>query len=432
MKWLNRITGRGKAGAEIPSIVAFHEIDTWLEKVSELLFRGMGANTMALYEEMADKREELKQYISELRDAEPKADMPAQITKIGLLSRDKMVKLLYSLCDKIVIPSQTDYKTVLNFHKMASHNIESVLAKISKNIYYVRSLFPDEAREVEANLNQLRDILNRLIAPMKGKESKIMDLSRVQTLIQRIREQMAEIESEREEIRAEEEERSAIEHEIELSERRLRAIEEESEWKQLKEYEAELTAVEGELNTLSHDINNLFTPLQKSLSLLKKQDRSGRVSLSPAVRKAVTAILSSPVQALNEDEDIEDYLRSIRAVILEMDALKERTRDRALKWIDHLLNTDTDLSGIRARYELLSSRAEELRRELSALEITKEKERLEHAITAAKGQLTRLDDLIAKRRRSIELQKKELAAKEIMLQKELEEITGKRIEVKFE
>ncbi|MCD6202900.1 MAG: hypothetical protein J7I99_00880 [Methanophagales archaeon] len=428
MKWLNRITGR--AGAEIPSIVAFHEIDTWLEKVSESLFRGMGTNTMALYEEMADKREELRQNVSELRDAEPKADMPAQITKIGLLSRDKMVKLLYSLCDKIVIPAQTDYRTVLDFHKMASHSIESVLAKISKNIYYVRSLFPDEAREVEANLNQLRDILDRLVAPMKGKESKIMDLSRVHALINAIREQMAEIESEREKIRVEEEERSAIEHEIELSERRLRTMEEEAEWKRLKEYEAELTAIEGELNTLRHDVNNLFTPLQKPLSLLKKQDRSGRVSLSPAVRKAITAILSSPVQALNED--IEDYLRSIRAVILEMDAIKERTRDRALKWIDHLLNSGTDMSGIRARYELLSSRAEELRRELSALEITNEKERLEHAITAAKGQLTRLDDLIAKRRRGIESQAKELAANEIMLQEELENITGKRIEVKFE
>ena len=428
MKWLNRITGR--AGAEIPSIVAFHEIDIWLEKISESLFRGMGTNTMALYDEMADKREELRQNVSELRDAEPKADMPAQITKIGLLSRDKMVKLLYSLCDKIVIPAQTDYRTVLDFHKMASHSIESVLAKISKNIYYVRSLFPDEAREVEANLNQLRDILDRLVAPMKGKESKIMDLSRVHALINAIREQMAEIESEREKIRVEEEERSAIEHEIELSERRLRTMEEESEWKRLKEYEAELTAIEGELNTLRQDINNLFTPLQKPLSLLKKLDRSGRVSLSPAVRKAITAILSSPVQALNED--IEDYLRSIRALILEMDAIKERTRDRALKWIDHLLNSGTDMSGIRARYELLSSRAEELRRELSALEITNEKERLEHAITAAKGQLTRLDDLIAKRRRGIESQAKELAAKEMMLQKELENITGKRIEVKFE
>ena len=428
MKWLNRITGR--AVAEIPSIVAFHEMDTWLEKVSELLFRGLGTNTMALYEEIADKREELKQYISELRNAEPKADMPAQITKIGLLSRDKMVKLLYSLCDKIVIPSQTDYKTVLDFHNMAYHSIESVLAKIFRNIYYVRSLFPDEVREVETNLNQLRDILDRLIAPMKGKETKVIDLSRVHALIQRIREQMAEIESEKEKIRAEEEERSAIKHEIELSERKLQVIEEEAEWKRLKEYEAELTAIGEELNTLIQDINNLFTPLQKPLSLLKKQDRTGRINLSPTVRTVITSILSSPIQALNED--IEDYLRSIRAVILEMDALKERTRDRALRWIDHLLNTDTDLSGIRARYELLSSRAEEVRSKLSALEITKEKEGLEHAITAARGQLTRLDDLIAKRRRGIESQEKELVANEILLQKELEEITGKRIEVKFE
>ena len=430
MKWLNRITGRSRAVAEIPSIVAFHEMDTWLEKVSELLFRGLGTNTMALYEEIADKREELKQYISELRNAEPKADMPAQITKIGLLSRDKMVKLLYSLCDKIVIPSQTDYKTVLDFHNMAYHSIESVLAKIFRNIYYVRSLFPDEVREVETNLNQLRDILDRLIAPMKGKETKVIDLSRVHALIQRIREQMAEIESEKEKIRAEEEERAAIKHEIELSERKLQVIEEEAEWKRLKEYEAELTAIGEELNTLIQDINNLFTPLQKPLSLLKKQDRTGRINLSPTVRTVITSILSSPIQALNED--IEDYLRSIRAVILEMDALKERTRDRALRWIDHLLNTDTDLSGIRARYELLSSRAEEVRSKLSALEITKEKEGLEHAITAARGQLTRLDDLIAKRRRGIESQEKELVANEILLQKELEEITGKRIEVKFE
>ncbi len=429
MKWLSRLTSN-RSGDEIPTIVSFHELDSWLDKVSNLIFRGMGTNTVALYEELEDKRDELRQCITELRDAEPRGDMPPQIMKIGLLSRDKMVKLLYSLCDRIVTPAntQTSYKTILEFYNRISTSMESVLWNISKSIYYVRSLFPEEVRAVEAELEQVRAILDRLVSPMKGKDRVIQNLSRVYGLMEEIRELMREIEVEEGRIRADEEECTTLRRGIELSEWRLEEIGSDAEWKQVVEYEAELRAIEHEQSTLRSDINNLFAPLQKPLSLLKKQDSTGRIALSPALRTAITSLMSPPVQALNAD--VETHLRSIKELMQDTKLMNDRKRVKTLKWIDHLLNTD--LSGIRARYDSLLSRAEEVRSRLSVLKIKDERDELEQAIKSARGQLTRLEEGIARRRRGIVSLEKELEARVKVLQTELGVITGKRIEVKFE
>jgi len=103
--------------------------------------------------------------------------MPANLTKLGLVNRDKMVKQLNTLTEKISVPTQTDYKTVLAFYKLTSANIESTLGKSSKSIYYVRSLFPDAVKVVVADLKRLKTVLNLLITPIREKERHIMTVS---------------------------------------------------------------------------------------------------------------------------------------------------------------------------------------------------------------------------------------------------------------
>jgi len=142
-KWLNRILGKEK----IPSTVAFDEIDSWLEVASKSLFHGLSTNADQLYEEISKIRERLEQHTSELHDAEPDENMPAQVAKIGLSNRDKMVKHLYSLTEKMLIPAQTDYKTVLSFYEKTTSSINFVFDKSSRTIYYVRSLFPEEVKD---------------------------------------------------------------------------------------------------------------------------------------------------------------------------------------------------------------------------------------------------------------------------------------------
>ncbi len=423
MKWLSRIRRRGE---DIPATVAFDEIDVWLERVTNSLFGGFSADS---YDGLVSKREELRDCVNRLRDASPKEDLPAQIMKIGLLSRDKMVKLLYSLCDRLSVPAQVNYRTVWEFHNMASSTIDSILSKVSKNAYFVRSVFPDELKDVETSINQLIAALNRLITPLKAKEQELADLTRIYALIARIKSQREDIDTENEKIRAEEAEYEAIKRDLERSKEQLRAMEQKQEWKRLLACQSELTALKSELTVLESEIRDMFAPMQKPLNLLKKQDETGRIELAPYVRAAVNSILASPVRVLNED--ISEYLRAIREVISEnKGVLKTTKRESALKWIDQLLSND--LRGLSARYESLRAREEALSRELAGCSSLKaERDEIEHAIATAGMQLERLEESISKRKQAIESRQEELTLKEKLLQKELENITGKPIEVVY-
>jgi hypothetical protein len=427
MKWLDRIIGK----EEIPSTVTFDEIDTWLDMVSKSLFRGLSANADQLFGEIKDIRERLKQNISELQDAEPIEDIPASITKIGLPNRDKMVKSLYSLTEKMLIPTQTDYKTVLSFYSVTASNIAFAFgkSKSSKNIYYARSLFPDEVKEVISDLNRLKALLNQLIAPIKGKESQIMNLERVPEIVRDIKDIKSGIEKEKEQVHDQEEECSALEKRIEMDGKRLSAIEEKEEWMRFKELEIELASSKEELNALESNICELFSPINKALNLLKKQDETGRYTLTPEERRALSSILSSPIRALNED--ISDFLLSIKNVIEGDDSiLKERKRDKTLKWIDHLLNTE--LSSIKEKRDGLQSRIEETKGKLSNLMILKDRKEIERSIISVKEQLAQLQERIDRSKRHIVSLQEKVTEKERFLLEVLEGITGKKIDVKFD
>jgi hypothetical protein len=426
-KWLN--LNRIKRKEKIPSSVAFDELDSWLGVVSESLFHGLSTNAQRSYKEISNIRERLKQHASELQDAEPAENMPAQIAKIGLLNRDKMVKHLYSLTEKMLIPAQTNYKTVLSFYEATTSSINFVFHKSSKTIYYVRSLFPEEVKELVADLNQLKTVLDQLITPVKGKESQIMNLEQVPELVVEIKELKLRIEKEKENVCALEEECSVLEGKIEIEGKRLSAIEEQEEWMQFKELESGLSSLEKELKALVSDVGKLFSPINKALNLLKKQDETGRHTLTPEEKRAVSSILFSPIRAL--DEDINKFLLSIRNVIEgDVSILKERKRDTTLKWIDHLLNSE--LSLIKEKHDELQSRIEEVKGKLSNMSILKEKEEVERSIISAKGQLARLQGEIERTKKHVGSLREELKEKEVFLSEVLEEIAAKKIDVEFD
>lgn len=400
-----------------------------METATETLFRGLSASAEPLYEEIEDIREQLEYHISELQDAEPTEDVPGQIEKIGLSGRDKMVKQLRSLTEKMQIPSQTDYKTVLAFYDATASSIAFVFGKSSKTIYHVRSLFPDEVKETVAELNQLRTALDKLIAPIRGKESQIMHLERVPGIVEGIKELKSKIAKEKENVSAREKECSALGREIEEEEERLSAIEDQEEWIRFKALETELFSLKRELSTLESGADKLFSPINKELNLLKKQDETGRHTLTPDERKAVSSILSSPVRAL--DEDINGFLSSIKDVIEgDSSILKERKRDKALKWIDRLLNGE--LASVNEKREGLQSRIVHIKGELAEMTIHKERKKVEQSIASARGQLTRLREGVERSKRHVVSLEEELELKKRRLSGTLEAVAGKPVEVNLD
>lgn len=427
VKWLNRILG--KEEEEIPSAVAFDEIDTWLEMVSKSLFRGLNTNASQLYDEIRAIREQLKQNIHEFQDAAPNEEVPDSISKIGVVSRKKMVKDLYSMTEKIAIPTQTDYNAVLSFYSATTSNLEFPFGKSQRNIYCVRSLFPDEIEKVISDLTRLRDLLNQLITPIKGKEKQIAHLEEVPVIVQDVTELKSGIEKEKENVVDQEQEYSALERRIEAEGSKLNKIKEEAEWMLFKELETELDSLEEDLNALESNVRKLFSPLNKALNLLKKQDETGRHTLTPEERRAIASILSSPIQAL--DEDINGFLLAIRNIIEgDPSVLKDRKRDTTLNWIDNLLNAD--LSSIRGKRDRLQARIAEIKGKLLDMKILKDKEEIKQSVVSAKGQLTQVQEGITRSKRHIVSLEEGQREKERLLVEALEEIAGKKIDVTFE
>ncbi|RZN36321.1 MAG: hypothetical protein EFT35_08035 [Methanophagales archaeon ANME-1-THS] len=424
MKWLDKIRSKD----EIPSTVPFDGLDNWLGSVSQSLFRGLSTKADQIYREIRDTRERLKQNAARLQDAEPDETMPDHILKIGLLNRDRIVKHLYSVTDKIAIPSQTDYKTVLSFYRGMIATLDFPFGKSSKNIYCVRSLFPDEINELILDLNRLRTALNQLITLIKGKESQVMHLEHVPEIVQALKNLSSGIEKEKEKIYYQEEISAALEKKIEGEEERLRTIEASDEWIQFKELKIELGSLEEAVTMLESNVSKLFFPVKNALNLLKKQDETGRHSLTPEVRGAISAILASPIQALGED--IHKSLLAIRTT-LEGDPsiLKDRKREKTLKWIEYLLNAD--LPHLKTERDQLHSRIEEINGMLLDLQILNDRMGIEQSIASAKGQLIHVQEEIARSKNHIVSLEQERREQEKLLSGALEGIAGKKIEVTF-
>lgn len=413
----------------MPTTITFDGIGAWLDTASGALFPGLSTTASRLYGEINDVQDRLRQNISELQDAKPAEHIPAPITKSGFTTRNKMVKHLNYLVEKMSTPTQTDYKTILSFHKTTTSSIKFALAMPRKNIYCIRSLFPDEVENVFSNLDRLKTLLNQLITPLVEKESQIMNLERVPEIVQNVKNIKSTIEGGKGMVNDREEKALALEKRIEVDEERMRMLEEGGEWMRFKELETELSSLEKELNMLEADLAKAFLPIDKALRLLKKQDETGRHTLAPGERRVLSSILSSPIRAL--DENVGDFLRALRNII-EGDVLplKGRRRDKTLKWIDHLLNAE--ISSIRGRHDLLQSKNEETKDQLSGLTIFKDKRNIERTIISAKDQLARLQEGTDRSKKHMVSLEENLAGEVRLLLEALENIAGKKVDVELD
>lgn len=430
MKLLDKIRGK----EEIPSTVALDEIDIWLDIVSKSMFRVLSKNPDQLYKEIKSTGERLKKDTAALKEAKPDETIPPRISKIGLPSRDKMVKHLNSLTKKMVIPTKTDYKTVISFYSATTSDVEFVYGKSLKSLYHVRSLFPDEIEEVTSDLKRLRNALNQLITPIKGKESLITNLDQVPKMGQDLKDLSSEIENEKKELSNKKDECLTLKKRIKTNEERVKLIEGGEEWMELKNLEDELSSSEEELRALKSDINELFTPISKALKLLKKQNETGRYVLPPEEERVLSLILSSPNRAIDEDiRVIGDFLLSVKNIIEKDDTiLKERKREKTINWIDHLLNIETSpIKEKREKRDILPSRIEGIKGKLSEVKVLKDRKKIDQSIVSDREKLTRLEGEIDRSERHTVSLEVEIEERMSLLLKVLRDITGKKIEIKF-
>ncbi|MBN1456010.1 MAG: hypothetical protein JW945_07150 [Methanomicrobia archaeon] len=427
MKWLSRLRGREEIA--VPTTVIFEELDAWLAQVSKSLLGDLSTNAEQGYTAIRESRDRLKQRVAELEDADSTEQVPDRIVKIGLTSRKKMIKHLQAITEKITPPAQTDYHTIIAFHRETTAALEFPFGKSQTNIYCVRSLFPNEIKEIINELNQLRSGLDLLIAPLQGKKQQLQVLERMPELVANIKKLHAELLQEREHLSNEENELTALNQRIETERKQQQTLEAGEEWQRFTALEHERSVLQAELEKLESNVQKLFTPLSKPLTLLMKQDESGRLSLAPVDRRAISSLLESPSQAL--EGDITGSLSSIKGLIEDdPTVLKDRKRETVLSWLDKLLKAD--LVSIAEKRRRLLSQIAEVDASCANAAILQEKEERKRALSDAQEQLTQAQGERERATKRIATLETDLVKTKQFLDAALTELAGKEIELVLE
>ncbi|MGC9443621.1 MAG: hypothetical protein ACP5E9_01605 [Candidatus Methanospirareceae archaeon] len=413
----------------MPTTVAFEELDAWLAQVSKSLLGDLSANAEQGYTAIRESRDRLKQRVAELGDADSTEQVPDRIVKIGLTSRKKMVKHLQAITEKITLPAQTDYHTIIAFHHETTAALEFPFGKSQTNIYCVRSLFPNEIKEIINELNQLRSGLDLMIAPLQGKEQQLHALERVPELAASSKQLRAELLQEREHLSNQENELTTLNQRIEHEWKQQQMLEASEEWHRLTTLEHERSALHAELDELDSNVQKLFAPLSKPLMLLLKQDESGRLTLAQTDRRAISSLLESPSQAL--EDDITGSLSSIKGLIEDdPTVLKDRKRETALSWLDKLLKAD--LVSIAEKRRRILSQIAEVEASCTNAAIRHEKEERERALSSAQEQLTQAAGERDRATKRIAMLEADLVKTKQSLDATLTELANKEIEFVLE
>jgi len=418
MKWPGRRT----------EVVDFGDIDPWLEGAKQSLFRNLDSNSRQIYGNIKSLSEKLKQDAIKLKNAEPKEKTSDYLRTRGPPNRDKMAVHLNALIEKISVPEDTDYKTVLSFYRDTSVILESPFGKMSHNIRYVNAVFPEETKTIMSDVKKMRSLFNQLISPLKGKENAIENLEKVRDLSIELKGLISELEKEKERLH-DEEKSSELRKKIDMERQKSKAIEESEDWKRYMKLEKNLFSLKERLKEGESEINGLFFPLNKTLSLLKKEDETGKRTLLQEERETVLSILSSPIKALSERK-AHVHLSTMKGAIKEDPVLNESKKGRALRTLDEL--SKVEFSSKIGGLEELKKAIKNTEKELSDTTVFRDIRESEKSVESLERELIRAEEENARSGRHVTSVREQISEEKRLLSELLESISGRGVDLIFE
>lgn len=408
MKWLNRIIG--KQEQQKTHTIAFHELETWVADESKAELDEFFKNAAQIFAEIEKTKEQLVRDIKILETSDP-PEVPPHVLRRGLTARDNMIKYINVLIDRISIPSM-DYSDIRDFYATAETNIETTLEKSLKSHQFAKYVFPEEVSTIVSDISDIKKSLIKLRQLFDGDGGRIENFAMISEGVQRIKDMKDDLVRCESRIVSVDAERDDIQHEIVDCTAGMERLADSSEWQSFVELEAGLKRAEGEKNRIETSVAELFMPLNKALNRMKKQDTSGRHTLSIKQKELLDICLENPISA--DADDITDFLTGVHKLV-ESDVLglKDKKRDKIVDQIKHIMDS---FESKKDQYNIFDSQISEIERQISDFAIMETKTALERQLDAntmkikqIEEELTDLDGELKMRSEELENQKKNLS-----------------------
>lgn len=362
MNFLERLLGKKEVSS--PEI-KFEDLPVWLGSRSEKTYRNISKYAASLYPDINDALSDIRKSTDELEKADPEGRFHLKMVKIGTSNRDNMVKQLKMLLENVTVPETKDIKTIRDFHDNAFHSLTVCLDNMMKSHQYAKTVFLEESKQVIADVNTLRRVLERLIEPINEKKDTINAFQDAENAITSLNNTYNDIDLERNKIAGKEEELLSLEKDIQVKQEALEKFKESDNWKQYLEHRNELERLKEKKRSASSGIDSLILPLNKGLNRLRQLSESGRYTLNPETRAGLNSCLSDRKSAtvgffiefqkivesdtLNLSPDKRDKMvEQTGSVISSLDESKKKYHDL----VQDIKNKEHEISGMTVHQEV--------------------------------------------------------------------------------
>ena len=419
MNWVKKIFGKKE---HLTSEVRFEELSEWLDARLDEISGEACSRAARLYRDIEYTLEEIKKSASLLEKAEPAGRFHLRMVRIGTSNRDNMVKQVRMLIDNIAVPKKTDISTILLFHKNAMQSLTVCLDNMLRSHHYTKQVFPEESKEVVADVNELGRLLNRLIEPIENRKNILDALENAEKTVQSIKNLFSDIEIEKRTIKEKEEKFMLLNHDMEEKQKDLVRLRDSSTWKQFMVQKNELLLLENKAEKIESEINSLVLPLNKALNRLRQLSESGRYTLKPWVREGLYRCISDPGSVSPE------FFTEVKKIV-ESDALNLAS-GRKDKMLEQIGIAESSFGSYKTQYQTLVKDIENKKDDISKLDIIQEEKNLNDSIRVSQDKLAALEKELETSKRHLVSLEEEVELKKQELQKSISVIDS-RVKVLF-
>ncbi|NIM44113.1 MAG: hypothetical protein GTN80_00310 [Nitrososphaeria archaeon] len=427
------ILKRGKKELAQPLDIPLHELDVLFDDETKIYFEELAVDSKKMLDKIQIVIDRFRDDIDSLEEAEIEEEKVDQrLLRIVLNNRTSLVKKMQSFVNSINVPSQTNYKTVLEFHDSILKRMGDINVKSVKSYQRTKILFGSEVSQILKDLKIMNRLVAELVDPIREKEELIKDIEETREEIGDLKEEISSLDRSKMDL---EDRSSTLEKLIKEKNEIQKSLEKmvkSEEWSFFNKLKQEREEIQTDIREVRNQIIQTVSPLRKVLKKFKNIDREKKI-LKNEIK--LDFYIDSPVEALIADKGLEKLktiLNNVEECILsrEIRLKKDKRREKTLSSIKKIVRTET-LKELIEKHNDLTTKVEFLDKTIDSTKF-KQKEILENELEAIKSRIKELEDEEQKSNRKNEVIKESISNRKTLLESKIERITNRKINIQMD
>jgi hypothetical protein len=406
LKWIKKLFGNKERNQET---ISFEQLPQWLDSKSGKISKETGDEVSSIFSGIQKTLTRIKKSTEELENKKTEGRFHLKMVKIATSNRDNMVKQVKTLMENIIIPKDIDIKTIIAFHESSMQTLGVCQENMMKSYQYTKLVYFEESKNVVAEVNSLRRLLDQLIEPIHSKKSLLDAFDRSQALVLTIRKITMDIDSMGRSIKENDLKAVSLKKELDEKQISLDILLQSEHRKQYASLKEQLVHLEADAEKKYSEINGIISPLTKAMNRLKQLSDSARLTLKPEDRETLNLCLSCPVDVPPE------FFLTLRKIVESKDLNLPKT-DKLLPQIQIAAST---LGEKRKEYKLILQSIVQKKDEISKMEIIREERELNYASSTLQDKLMTVEKELDTSRKQLELLKQDIESNKLELQQNI-------------